>query len=49
VKLMRVVSDGRAPHFMKNDTTYHTNKLRWIITHPPNNTLPIQLYCETFR
>jgi hypothetical protein len=48
VYAQQLVSDGRASQYLTYNPTYHTNKLRWIILHPPNSTAYIQIYIETF-
>lgn len=44
----RVVSDGRASQYLTYNTTYHTNKMRWIFWHPTGSHARVQIYLETF-
>lgn len=44
----KIVSDGRATQYLTYNPIYHTNKLRWILTHPPSTTGRFQVYVETF-
>lgn len=44
-----IEADGRASKFMTYNITYHTNKLRLLVTHPAGQKLKIQLLLEMFK
>jgi hypothetical protein len=41
--------DGRVSKFLKYNATYHTNKIRVIVEHPPGYNLTFSLSFETYR
>ena len=48
VRAPTIVTDGRATQYLTYSAAHHTNKLRWIVLHPPGSSAIFQVYVETF-